>query len=124
VLHLPASELKNDMAAGMETAIHNYFLYRRASARRDLRLLLRQGRISLMVGLTFLAACMAARGGLQTFMGDNPWSRFFSEGLLIMGWVGMWRPTEIFLYNWWPIWRTSAIHRRLAAAEVDLRAVR
>jgi hypothetical protein len=25
------------------------------------------------------------------------------ENLLVGGWVAMWRPIEIFLYDWWPI---------------------
>ena len=25
------------------------------------------------------------------------------ESLTIGGWVSMWRPLEIFLYDWWPI---------------------
>jgi len=25
------------------------------------------------------------------------------EGFLIGGWVAMWRPLEVFLYDWWPI---------------------
>jgi hypothetical protein len=122
VLHVPPAELETKEAAGMQTAIHNYFVYRRSSARRDLRHLLRLGRISLLVGLGFLALCMAARGALQALLGDHPWTELFGEGLLIIGWVALWRPAEIFLYDWWPIWRTCGVHGRLAAAEVELRA--
>jgi hypothetical protein len=120
VLHLPAKELSAAEAAGMETAIRNYFAYRRANARRDLRQLMRIGRISLLVGLSFLALCMVARAGLQAAATD-PISQILTEGLLIMGWVALWRPTEIFLYDWWPIWRTARVHGRLAAAAVELR---
>jgi len=38
--------------------------------------------------------------------------RILAEGLLIIGWVGLWRPVEIFLYDWWPLWRSR---RRLEA---------
>jgi hypothetical protein len=37
------------------------------------------------------------------------------EGLLIIGWVALWRPVEMFLYDWWPVlrraWRFEAIAR-------------
>lgn len=25
------------------------------------------------------------------------------DGLVIIGWVALWRPAEIFLYDWWPL---------------------
>ncbi len=28
---------------------------------------------------------------------------------MIIGWVAMWRPIEIFLYDWWPIHNCSFI---------------
>ena len=40
------------------------------------------------------------------------------ESLLIGGWVAMWRPLEVFLYDWWPLWRRRNLYRRLAAATV------
>ncbi len=33
----------------------------------------------------------------------------------------MWRPIQVFLYDWWPTWRTCRIYARLAAAAVELR---
>jgi hypothetical protein len=33
------------------------------------------------------------------------------EGFLIGGWVAMWRPLEVFLYDWWPN-RQSQLLRR------------
>ena len=118
VLHLPAAELASEPAQGLEIAVRNYFSYRLSIAGRDLRLLLRQGRISLVIGLAFLAACMTARSMLQAAGG---WRALLAEGLLIMGWVAMWRPIQVFLYDWWPIWGTCRILRRLAAAKVDIR---
>ena len=44
-----------------------------------------------------------------------------AEGLLIIGWVGLWRPVEIFLYDWWPIRRRQQHFAALAAMPVDVR---
>ena len=43
------------------------------------------------------------------------------EGLTIGGWVAMWRPMEIYLYDWWPLWRRVALQRRLCHMKVDIR---
>ena len=44
------------------------------------------------------------------------------EGMLIAGWVAMWRPLEIFLYDWWPVRRRNRIFGKLAAMPVLIRA--
>jgi hypothetical protein len=44
----------------------------------------------------------------------------FEQGLLIVGWVAMWRPLEIFLYDWWPIVGERRIHGRLSRMEVRI----
>jgi hypothetical protein len=36
----------------------------------------------------------------------DPTSKFWPivrEGVVIIGWVAMWRPLEVFLYDWWPL---------------------
>jgi hypothetical protein len=42
------------------------------------------------------------------------------EGLVIGGWVAMWRPLEIFLYDWWPIHAEARLFDRLAAMPVRI----
>lgn len=42
------------------------------------------------------------------------------EGLYIVGWVAMWRPLEVFLYDWRPI-RHRALYAKLARIPVIVR---
>jgi hypothetical protein len=121
VLHLPRELIEQPAARAVGPAIRSHFLYRLQSARRDLRHELLRGRISLAIGLAFLVACMAAREfALAALPGAV--QRILSEGLLIIGWVAMWGPLEVFLYGWWPIARTCRILERLADLDVDVRA--
>lgn len=68
VIDLPPEELKAPGAADIERAIRNHFGYRLQTARRDLRHELQRGRTSLLIGLAFLAACMAGREVALTFV--------------------------------------------------------
>lgn len=120
VIHLPAAELEWADKAHVGDAIHNYFTYRWRDARRGLRLTFRRGRISLGVGLMFLLACMALRE-LVLSLPPTTLTRAVAEGLVILGWVAMWGPLQIFLYDWWPIAQTGHVLRRLADAPVELR---
>ena len=82
----------------------------------DVRALLRVGYVSLAIGLAVLAFCLLGGRLLAASFGDAPWSRFFAEGLVILGWVANWRPLEIFLYDWWPLIERRRLYSRLAAA--------
>lgn len=101
-------------------AIHNYFDYRRQIAEKSLRSILRQGRTSMIIGLIFLFCCISL-SEIINVLGDGMLVRIFREGLLIVGWVAMWRPLEIFLYDWWPISHSQNIFAKLACMEIDIR---
>ena len=98
-------------------AIRNYFDDKAVQARRSVRLLMVEGRMSMVIGLVFLALCLL---GADLLSGVTRYSfgRLFEQSLLIGGWVAMWRPMQIFLYEWWPVWRKRTIYRNLGRASV------
>jgi hypothetical protein len=120
VIYLPSDAAESAAAKTIEPAIRNHFLYKLQTARRDLRHELLRGRTSLLIGLVFLAACMGAREYALTLV-PSALQRILSEGLLIIGWVAMWGPLEVFLYGWWPISGTCRILERLAVLDVEVR---
>ena len=120
VLHMPEIEAAVAKAMDLETAIHRYFSYRRDSAGRDLRFLLREGRLSLVIGLGFLALCLSLRALLLSSPPGAVRS-IIAEGLMIAGWVAMWRPIQTFLYDWWPVRRLGQVFEKLSAMTVEIR---
>lgn len=121
VLHLerppsPAEHAPEQVAQ----AIHNYFAYRARLKRLELRELLRRGRTSLAIGLLFLTACLLTVRAIDASSGGTL-QGVLRESLLIGGWVAMWRPIEIYLYDWWPVLRAIKVDERLAALPVELR---
>jgi len=42
------------------------------------------------------------------------------QGLVICGWVAMWRPLEILLYGWWPIRTEARLYDRLSEMPVRI----
>jgi hypothetical protein len=117
VIHLPADQMPAAGLPDLRQAIHNYFAYRQDQESRRLRLLFRDGRVALMIGLAFLFSCVLLRELASSFGNDAP-SEIFGEGMLIIGWVAMWRPLEIFLYEWVPIRRRCRILAKLAQMAV------
>ena len=83
---------------------------------------LREGRLAALLGLAFLVFCLLARGVANHYL-DGFLGHVLDEGLLIIGWVALWRPIEIFLYDWWPLRRELLIHRRIERLPVSLQAI-
>ncbi len=116
LIHLPASLVDSSDARTLPDAVRNYFLYRARQIRRELQRLLARGLVSLVIGLAFLFACLTLRRSLLSTPGHG----MVAEGLLIIGWVALWRPVEIFLYDWWPIRRRQRHFEAIARMPVEV----
>jgi hypothetical protein len=107
-------------ARALGSAINDFFRYRAEMTRRRLRELFRVGRISLVIGLVFLTIAFVIVNLLGSVFSDLRFGGLLGEGVLIGGWVAMWRPLEIFLYGWWPIRREAQLYDRLGAMPVRI----
>lgn len=104
----------------IEKAIHAFFLYEASLKRRELREIFRQGLISLCIGLTFLFTCTWFANHLDGEKKVSLLRSMAHEGLFIMGWVSMWRPISIFLYEWWPIRAAQKTFESLGSLEIEI----
>jgi hypothetical protein len=118
--HLPAEELSQPRAAAISTAVSSYFADRAQVERRQLRELFRYGRIALLFGLTILGMCLFVSWWLSESELGNWFKQIGQESFVIIGWVAIWRPAEIFLYEWIPIERRRRILLRLSKATVSV----
>ena len=105
----------------LQEAVHRFFQAEAEDERRDLKQLFRRGRISLVIGLAFLAAAMLTSELLADLSNPNHVLIFLRESVIIGGWVAMWRPLEIFLYDWWPIRAQARLYERLSVMPVEVR---
>jgi hypothetical protein len=102
----------------MSQAVHNYFEYRAKLSDLEFRRLMRQGRSSLIIGVVFLAACLIASRLVAS--GTTALAGYVRESLTIAGWVAMWRPMEIYLYDWWPVRRQERNYLRLSTMPIEV----
>lgn len=101
-------------------AIRAHFARRAEMKRRELRQLLRLGRISLAIGLAFLAVSLVGGELVTQWMDARSFAFVLRESLVIGGWVAMWRPMEILLYDWWPVRGDQRLFDRLSRMEVRI----
>jgi len=120
IVHLEKLPEKHDARRIIEDAVHNYFAYRGRLNQLEFKRLMRQGRISLLVGLSFLIVCLLI---IELLLQNHPGTlpNFLEQSLTIAGWVAMWRPMEIYLYEWWPLRRRGKIFDKLSRMPVGVR---
>ena len=111
-------QVSQEESATVQTAIREYFHDRAGATRKQLRLLFRRGRTSLVIGLMFLAVSMVLGNIAEDLLRETRFAGVARENLLIGGWVAMWRPLEVFLYDWWPIRAEAHLFDRLSAMTV------
>ncbi len=94
---------------------------RRAQAeRRRLARLFRDGRISMLIGVGFVAVTILITDALGTLVTAQRSATLIEETLVIAAWVALWHPVNIFLYEWWPISAQAKLFDRLAQMDMKL----
>ena len=119
LVHLPEPRPDRGVQAHLESAVQSHFRYLAEVKQREFRQLMARGRTSLLIGLAFLALCMVVGNALAS-VGSSALFQFGRESLLIGGWVAMWRPIEIFLYDWWGVLRHERDYERLSRMPVRI----
>ena len=120
LVHVDREAAAADEVAVLQVAVREFFKQRAAVTRRRLRQLLRVGRTSLLIGVAAVAVSIALGDLISTLVSDDRLGGVLRESLLIGGWVAMWRPLEVFLYDWWPIRAEARLFDRLSEMQVQV----
>lgn len=116
IVHAPSSIKPHAME--IAGAVHAHFELAHAQCLRRYQRRMRIGRTSLLTGITVLGIALLLRALLGQ-LGDRATIVAIREGLLILGWVAMWRPVEILLFERLENHQNSALLDRLARVPVD-----
>ncbi len=101
-------------------AVHKSFQRRALAKRRALKRMLREGRISMVIGIAFLALAIFVSDYLGGMITNKNYAWLLQESVVIGGWVALWHPLNIFLYDWWPIRAERRLFERLGAMQVQV----
>jgi hypothetical protein len=119
---LPPDHFSDNIEQTAQEAIRKYCDARIHQITNELASLRRQGFKALQTGLIFLAGCLL----LSTLFGQmetlpNFLRMFLREGFVIAGWVSLWQPTTILLFDWWTPQRDKRIYACLKDMELKIR---
>ncbi|HZL99032.1 MAG TPA: hypothetical protein VFD43_02170 [Planctomycetota bacterium] len=119
VIQLGQPPREQDDELVLRSAIQNHFGNAAELKQNEFRQLMRRGWRSLAIGLAALGAAILAGNLLETH-GEQPLVDVVSQSVLIGGWVAMWRPLEILLYDWWPVRAERLVCERLRDAQIEM----
>jgi len=121
VVYLPPATPEPALKKGLEAAIGHHFALQAREREAELGELRRLGRKGLAVGLLVMLFATLAGVALTNAFPDSRFIETIEHSLIIFGWVALWRPIEILLYDRWPLIRARKLFQRLATAPVVVR---
>lgn len=120
-ISIQIDESEKDLSeVNIDTALKSYFNYQIDNKRREFKRTLKTARIFLLVGLLSLSICLVLAQGL-THINSEAIRTSLREGVIIFGWVSLWKPLEVFLFDWYPIYDQIKLYRQLNASEVEVK---
>jgi hypothetical protein len=116
MITLPVNEIAR--AREVEAAITGHFGYLRKKSEKKLKRTLQLGWRSLLIGFAFLVLVFVLTEIGDRIMPEGGVAMTIRESLIILGWVAMWRPADLLLYEWYPFKRESKLFDKLAKSKV------
>jgi hypothetical protein len=119
LIYLPPDIATTERAMKIPAAIHNHFQYKMLVSDRKFRTHFRHGRITLLIGLSFLTIALVARQYVST-LENHIVAQLFADALLIIGWAAMWEPITVLLYELWPIIQMKKTFEKISTLDIEV----
>ncbi len=104
----------------LREAIRAHFIYESRLAQAKLQKRLRVGRWFFLIGLVSLFVCLSASQFLSSLESSSQILPILREGFVIVGWVAMWRPIDVFLYDWWHLLEQRRFLEKIVQMSLDV----
>lgn len=120
VIYIEDNETRDLSKEAIREAIRDYFAYQSELRKNDLTRFLKRAQLFFVIGLFVLASCL---GLAQSLTIPTPPGAIgiLREGMVIFGWVSIWKPIELILFDWYPLFETLRFHKKLLGTEIDIR---
>lgn len=103
-----------------EKRFRQHFHYRKNKSGKQLKESVKAGFRSLIISIVFLTILISLALVIVRFVPEGNFSITFREVLIILGWVALWRPADLLLYEWRPFKREIQLFGRLENCRLEI----
>lgn len=121
IVYLPAEIAGSQDAQKIPRAICNYFRYRVMVQERKFRQKWVYGKFTILVGISFLIIAMSAGRIIAATFHNSTFAQLIATTLDVAGWVAMWEPITVHLYQLWPIIKQKKYYEKISRMEIEVR---
>jgi len=115
-IHIAEKQSESINSTELSQAIELFFNYQIELRRMQMKKTFKTAQFFLLIGLFVLFSCLA----IATKVQFSPSYLFVREGIVILGWVAMWKPLELLLFDWWPIYDRIRSLQKLKEAKIEI----
>lgn len=121
-LYLAADSDPNLATDQIREAIQRYSYQEIEQNETEIKILRRVAHRSAIIGLAILAFFLSASVVIDQFSWLPDWlNTLLHESFIVAAWVAMWRPAELFLYEWRPNKLRIYFLQYLRAVEIEVK---
>ena len=104
----------------LTSIIHRHFETRSEKANQQIQIALKLGLRTLLIGFAFLIIMFLLTRIIMNILPESALLITLKELFIILGWVALWRPAELLLYEWRPYKRNAKLCNRIANCKVHV----
>lgn len=119
VIHIEA-ELKEITPEAIKESIREFFDYKIDIQESELKSFLKRAQMFLGIGLFALFICIGAAQNIKPPEETPSFIGILREGIVILGWVSMWKPIELILFDWYPLYEKIRLYRKLRKTDIQI----
>ncbi len=119
IIYIEETETEAISSTAIREAIHAHFSYEISLRRRLTKQYWKRAQLFLLIGLATLALCLGISASLPEPQNSGTAS-VVREGFIIFGWVSIWKPIEVILFDWYPPFETLRYYKKLCSTDVAI----
>ena len=123
LIHVPKSLTTLD-PTNISVKLNEFYQIHTTELKNDLMVMEKQSLDALIKGIPIMVAALSLNFIIEERLKDYDNIRYFEfivkESMYIFGWVSMWKPIELFLYDRWPLNRKLKSYDKMILTPIQI----
>jgi hypothetical protein len=123
IIHVPKSLIILDVAT-ISAKLKEFYQIHTTELKNELMVMKTQSLDALIKGVPIMIAALSLNFVIEQRLKNEPHINYYEfilkESMYIFGWVSMWKPIELFLYDRWPLNRKLKSYDKMLVTPIHI----